>query len=90
MYQCPHCGKPAISALKKSVLGPGAPVACRSCGKPIKITFPAWAKAATPGAIVMIAALFFDSNLMVYGLSAVGLVLMIGLHLLWAPLVKDQ
>jgi hypothetical protein len=90
MYQCPHCGQPAISALRKTVLGPGVPVACQSCGKAIKITYPAWVKAAVPGALVMVAALFFESNLLVYGLSIAGLVLMIALHLLWVPLVKEE
>ena len=90
MYQCPHCGKPAISALRKTILGPGAPIACQSCGKNIKITYPAWIKAALPGVAVMIIALFFDSKLLVYGLSTVWLALMILLHLLWVPLVKEE
>ncbi len=90
MYQCPHCGKPAISALRKTILGPGVPVACQSCGKSIKITYPSWLKAAMPGVAVMVVALFFDSNLLVYGLSTAGLALMIGLHLLWVPLVKEE
>ncbi len=90
MYQCPYCGKPAISALRKTVLGPGVPVTCQACGKAIKITYPAWMKATLPGVLVMVAALFFESNLFVYGLSTVGLVLMIALHLLWVPLVKEE
>lgn len=90
MYQCPYCGKPAISALRKTVLGPGVPVTCQACGKTIKITYPAWMKATLPGVLVMVAALFFESNLFVYGLSTVGLVLMIALHLLWVPLVKEE
>ena len=88
MYQCPHCGQPAISVLRKTFLGPGVPVACQSCQKNVTVTYPAWLKAAAPGAMVMIAALFFDSDLLVYGLSMAGLALMIGLHLLWVPLVK--
>lgn len=89
MYQCPHCGKPAISIFRKTFLGPGAPVPCQSCQKEVKINFQDWLKAALPGAALMIAALFFDSNLMVYGLSMMGLGLMIGLHLLRVPLVKE-
>jgi hypothetical protein len=90
MYQCPYCGKPAISALRKTILGPGVPVACQACGKSIKITYPSWLKAAMPGVAVMVVALFFDSNLLVYGLSTAGLALMIALHLLWVPLVKEE
>lgn len=89
MYQCPYCGKPAITFLRKVFLGPGAPVPCQACGKPVKVTFPAWLKAALPGAVVMVAALFFESDLMVYGLSLIGLALMIALHLMWVPLNKE-
>lgn len=89
MYQCPHCGNPAITVLRKIFLGPGAPVACQSCNKSVRISFPHWLKAALPGAVVMGAALFFDSEPLVYGLSLVGLALMIGLHLLRVPLVKE-
>jgi hypothetical protein len=90
MFNCPHCGKPAITVLRKTILGPGVPVTCQSCGKNIKITYPAWLKAAFPGAAVMVGALFFDSKPLMYGVSLVGLGLMIGLHLLWVPLVKEQ
>lgn len=89
MYTCPHCGKSAITVLRKTFLGPGVPVACRSCGKTVKVTYPAWMKAAFPGAAVMVAALFFDSEPIIYGVSLVGLAIMIGLHLLWVPLVKE-
>ena len=89
MYQCPHCGKPAITALRKTFLGPGAPVPCQSCQMNVKVSFPDWLKATLPGAAVMIAALFFESDAMVYGLSLIGLALMIALHLLWVPLVRE-
>ena len=89
MYQCPHCGKPAISLIRKIFLGPGAPVPCQACEKTVKVTFSDWLKSTLPGAAVMIVALFFDSDLMVYGLSLIGLALLIGLHLLWVPLVKE-
>ena len=35
MTKCPHCGRPAMSLLRKSSLGPGRVVKCQSCGKPI-------------------------------------------------------
>ena len=89
MYRCPHCGKPAITVLRKIFLGPGAPVPCQTCDKTVKVSLPDWLKAALPGAAMMVAALFFDSDLMVYGLSLIGLALMIGLHLLWVPLIKE-
>lgn len=70
-------------------MGPGAPLPCQSCHRNIKVGFPDWLKAALPGAAVMIAALFFESDAMVYGLSLAGLGLMIALHLLWVPLVRE-
>ena len=88
MYTCPHCSQPAITPLRKAILGPGAPVTCKACGEPVGIGFSEWLKAAAPGAIVMTAAAFLDSTAWMYGLSAVGLVLMIGMHLARVPLVK--
>lgn len=35
MITCPHCGRPAMSLVQKSALGPGRVVACRACGKPV-------------------------------------------------------
>lgn len=35
MVKCPHCGRPAMSLLRKSALGPGRAVRCQSCGKPV-------------------------------------------------------
>ncbi len=89
MYTCPYCQKPAITVLRKTFLGPGVPVACQACGKSLKVTYPDWLKAALPGTVVMIAAFFLDSEPLMYGVSLVGLGLMIGLHLRWVPLVKD-
>ena len=74
--------------MRKIFLGPGVPVTCQACGETVRITYPAWLKAALPGSAIMVAALFFDSDLLVYGLSFVGLGLMIALHLQWVPLIK--
>ena len=35
MITCPHCGRPAMSIVQKSALGPGRIVRCASCGKPV-------------------------------------------------------
>ncbi len=89
MYECPHCEKHGITALRKAVLSPGMPATCKSCGKLIGITYGSWIKAAWPGAAIMIGAAFLDSDLLMYGLSAAGFALMIWLHLLMVPLVKE-
>ena len=87
----PHLGNffKAVTVLRKIFLGPGMPATCLPCGKPVGITYRHWIKAALPGAVVMIIAMFFKSNLLVYGLSSVGFVLMIWLHLRMVPLVKE-
>ena len=35
MVKCPYCGRPAMSLLRKSGLGPGRVINCQSCGKPV-------------------------------------------------------
>lgn len=35
MVECPHCKRAAMSLWRKSALGPGRVVRCRSCGKPV-------------------------------------------------------
>ena len=90
MYKCPYCKKPGITVLRKALLSPGMPAICKSCGKPIVVTYRSWIKGALPGSAVMISAMFFESNLFTYGLSIVGFALMIWLHLLWVPLDKDR
>ena len=90
MYKCPHCEKPGITALRKAVLSPGMPATCKSCGKPVGVTYRSWILAALPGAAVMIGAMFLESKILMYGLSFVGFALMIWIHLLTVPLVKEE
>lgn len=35
MVKCPYCGRPAMSLVRKSGLGPGRKINCQSCGKPV-------------------------------------------------------
>jgi len=35
MVKCPYCGRPAMSLMRKSGLGPGRVINCQSCGKPV-------------------------------------------------------
>lgn len=39
MLSCPHCKKPAISQLRKAFLGPAMSVACKSCKKPVSVSW---------------------------------------------------
>ena len=90
MYKCPHCEKPGITALRKAFLSPGMPATCKSCGKPIGITYRSWIKAALPGAVVMIGAIFLKPAILMYALSLVGFALMMWFHLLFVPLIKEK
>jgi hypothetical protein len=36
---CPHCGKPAITILRKAFLGPGWPATCKECGKKVGVPY---------------------------------------------------
>lgn len=89
MYICPHCHQPGISTVKKALLGPGSEIKCAACGQPVAVRFKPWLKAAIPGALVMVAAIFIKSEPLMYGVSAVGLVMMIGMHLALVPLDKS-
>lgn len=89
MFTCPNCNKPGISALHKSLLGPGSQMKCAACGEPVMVRFKPWLLAATPGSLVMIAAYYLvSSHTLMYALSAVGFAMMIGMHLAWVPLEK--
>ena len=79
-----------MSVIRKMLLSPGLPATCMSCGESVVVTYRHWIKAALPGVMVMIIALFFESNLLMYGLSAVGFALMIWLQLRLVPLVKEK
>jgi hypothetical protein len=41
MLTCPHCNQRAMSALRKSFLGPAMTVRCKSCGEAIAVSW--WA-----------------------------------------------
>ena len=35
MVECPCCGRPAMSLMRKSGLGPGRKIDCQACGRPV-------------------------------------------------------
>src|SRR5690349_15099280 len=49
MYNCPHCGKPAIALISKMLAGPTLAMRCHSCGE--------WVKTSWWGAIALALAL---------------------------------
>ena len=36
---CPHCGRPAISAWRRMWLGPAVPAKCQACGKKVWVSY---------------------------------------------------
>ena len=36
---CPHCGKPGISAMRKICLGPAVTATCKTCGKKVGVPY---------------------------------------------------
>ena len=38
---CPHCGKPGISIMRKMFLGPAVPATCQACGEKIGVPYTA-------------------------------------------------
>ena len=36
---CPHCGKPGISVMRKMYLGPAVPATCKACGKKVGVPY---------------------------------------------------
>jgi len=90
MMRCPHCEQPGISPLRKAIMSPGLSAICRVCKKPSGIDYPSWLAAMIPGSVLMIAALFVESERLVWVLNSVGFFLMIVIPLLYTPLRKQQ
>ena len=82
---CPHCGKPGISAMRKMCLGPAVPATCKACGKKVGVPYTAML------AIVPFLAAIFGSVLVEpFALKAAlwigGIVVMAVIHMRWVPL----
>jgi len=90
MFNCPHCDKPGISALRKAMLSPGHLATCNSCGGLSGTRFTSWLIAMIPGSILMVAAMFVDTDSVEWSLNIIGFILMIVIPLMFAPLYKKD
>lgn len=90
MFQCPHCKKPGISTLRKTILSPGLLATCKSCSRTSGLRYPSWLLGMLPGSILMIAAMFVESASVEWSINIIGIVLMVIIPLLFAPLHKDD
>ncbi len=89
MFHCPHCEKRGIPPLRKMILSPGLTAICQACNGTSGIRYPSWIKAMLPGTILMIVALFMDSEPVEWALNLTGFALMIILPTLFTPLHKE-
>ena len=82
---CPHCGKPAISVMRKMWLGPAGRATCKACGK--KVSVPYMAMLAV---LPVVPAIFGSALVEPFALKAAlwigGFVAMAVIHMRWVPL----
>ena len=90
MFRCPHCEKPGIKPLRKAILSPGLLAGCSFCGEFSSVRYPSWLTAMLPGSVLMLAALFVDSETWEWGLNISGFLLMIVLPVFFTPLHKEN
>jgi len=90
MFNCPHCEKPGISPLRKAILSPGLIATCKSCCGTSGLRYSSWLTAMLPGSFLMIAAVFMESDPVVWSLNGIGLILMIIIPFIFAPLHKED
>ena len=86
MFRCPRCENPSIPILRKAILSPGQIATCNSCSGSLGVRYPSWITAMLPGSILMIAAMFVDSDSTEWLLNGIGFILMIVIPLMFAPL----
>ena len=86
MFNCPHCEKPGISPLRKAIMSPGLQATCKSCKGLSGMRYTSWLIAMLPGSALMIAALFVESDSIEWALNIIGIILMIVIPWLFAPL----
>jgi hypothetical protein len=58
---CPHCGKRAITPLRKMFMGPASPARCRMCGEKVGLPYSAWRLWKTVLALTLVSFLFVRS-----------------------------
>ena len=89
MFNCPHCEKPGILPLRKAIMSPGIQATCESCSGLSGLRYSSWLIAMLPGSVFMIAALFVESDSTEWALNIIGIILMIVIPWLFAPLHKE-
>ncbi len=82
---CPHCGKPGISAMRKICLGPAVTATCKTCGKNVGVPYMSML-----AVVPFLAAIFGSALVEPFALKAAlwigGIVVMAVIHMRWVPL----
>lgn len=85
LLDCPHCGNPGVSFLRKMYMGPAISAACRSCGKRVGVPYTAML-AIIPLLVVGPVALAVESHALGAVLLIAGFTAMSYIHMCWIPL----
>jgi hypothetical protein len=82
---CPHCGKPGISVLRKMCLGPALPATCKECGQKVGVPYSSMLAVIPLIAVMLVSALTepfaFEAALWVGGFLVMSII-----HVRWVPL----
>jgi uncharacterized paraquat-inducible protein A len=84
---CPHCGKPAITPLRKIFMGPSSPATCKMCGEKVGIPYSSWRVWKISFALTMVALLLVQSFASLIVILVAGFTLGCYLQLRRIPLV---
>jgi DNA-directed RNA polymerase subunit RPC12/RpoP len=84
---CPHCGKRAITVVRKAFLGPGWPATCRECGKKVGVPYSTTKLVPIVSALTIIGLLAVRSFASFVVVLAGGAALFFFVQILWVPLV---
>ena len=89
MVSCPYCGRPAMSLMRKSGLGPGRKINCQSCGRPV-MPHPMSILAAIPAFLGGLAAMKSTSLLLGSAAVVAGILAMGFVQTFLVPLVRGN
>lgn len=82
---CPHCGNPTISILRKMCLGPAIPTTCKACGKKVGVPYIA-ILAIIPLFLAILISTFVVSPAFKIAIWIAGGVIMGIIYIKWVPL----
>ena len=82
---CPHCEKPAISAMRKMWLGPTTSATCQACGKQVSVPYIS-ILAVIPFLVGILGATHVEAFAVQAAIWLGGFLVMAAIYMLWVPL----